>query len=324
MKMGIQHSLPALIVTALLSCGGANKPTEAGSTAESEGTLEDGEAMIEQSDFRGAASVFEGLTSRSPNDAKAFYYLGLCRKNLGNLNGAIESYQQAVSLDPKLMDAHINLGLALLDKGETDRALSELKVYLDASPEASDAHFNYALALETKGDLKEATAHYEKAASLDPEDPSPPVGQGDVARKQGNLQAALDYYEKARKIDPEMPELLFAEGETLLEMKKTKQACLAFLGLLKTTKPNLPTVIEAGKTVSGADPACALSLYRGAVEKDDTFASAHFFLANALAREKSFDEAAAHFERFLALAPDDPAAPEAKKRLDACKSKSRP
>ncbi len=323
MKSILQNGLWALAFAALFGCGGSDKPPKDQADAFAEGTVADGESLIERGDFAGAASVFEGLTVKSPDDPKVFYYLGVCKKKLGDLDSAIENYEKATSLDPKLMDAHINLGLALLDKGDSDRAAKELKIYLDASPEASDAHFNYGLAMETKGDLAEAKTHYENAASLDPKDPSPLFGLGDVARKEGKKKEALAYYEKARAIGPEMPELLFAIGETYLEMKQTDSACEAFSSLLKITVPDLPAVIEAGKTIASADSACARALYEGAVKKDDTFAAAHFYLANALAREKSFGEAAAHFEKFLSLAPNDPAAPEAKKRLEACKSKSK-
>jgi len=216
------------------------------------------------------------------------------------------------------MDAHINLGLALLDKGDLDRAESELKIYLDAAPEASDAHFNYALVLETKGDLSGAKTHYEKAAALDPEDPDPLFGLGEVARKGQKYQEALAYYEKAAALNPNLPEVASATGETYLEMKKPAKACESFLTLLSMQPTDLGTVVEAGKSISETDKTCATKLYRGALAKDDTYASAHFYLANALAREKSFSEAADHFQRFLELAPDDPAAPEAKKRLEAC------
>lgn len=304
-----------------VACGGAGGPSGTASEAsEKSGTLEDGEALIEKGDFKGAAAVFKDLAESSPDEPKVFYYLALAQKNLGDSDAAIESYEKAVSLDPALMDAHINLGLALLEKGDPARAESELRIYLENSPEAADAHFNYALVQEALGDLDKAKAHYEKAAALAPEDFAPLLGLGDAAKKSGETEAALDYYRKARAAAPEAAEPVFAEGEMLLEMKQLPKACETFMTLPGLSPESLPWAVEAGKRLAKADPDCATAIYRAAVEADDTFAAAHFYLANALARDKDFARAARHFEKFLSLAPNDPAAPEAKKRLEICKA----
>jgi tetratricopeptide (TPR) repeat protein len=171
------------------------------------------------------------------------------------------------------------------------------------------------------GRLEQAKTHYEAAAKLDPEDPSPLFGLGDLARKQGDKKAAVALYEKARALDSEMAELVYVEGLTLLEMNESDRACALFESLLSMSKPDLVIVSEAGKAIAKADKACATKLYRGALEQDEQFAAAHFYLANLLARDKQFEAAADHFEKFIEVAPDDPAVDDAKKRLAACRSK---
>jgi tetratricopeptide (TPR) repeat protein len=303
------------------ACGGANSPSDSASeTTRTAGTVEDGEALIEKGDFEGAAAVFKDLADSSPDAPKVFYYLALAQKNLGDSKAAIKNYEKASALDPALMDAHINLGLMLLEKGDLARAESELRIYLENSPDASDAHFNYALVQEALGNLEKATAHYEKAAAAAPEDFAPLLGLGDAAKKSGNAEAALDYYRKARAVAPAAAEPVFAEGEMLLEMKQTQEACRTFSLLPGLSLESLPWAVEAGKRLAAADPDCATAIYRAAVNADDTFAAAHFYLANALARDKDFARAARHFERFLSLAPNDPAASEARRRLDICKA----
>ena len=319
--MKFQYWFIGAVALGLGGCGGAETASKNASSPEVvSGTVEDGEAMIERSDFAGAEALFRGLAERSPSDPKVFYYLGLSERNLGNFAAAVSAYEKSLALAPDLMDARINLGLTLLDLGQLDRAEKELKVYLDASPDDADAQFNYGLVQESMGHLDEAQSHYEKAAMLDPEDPSPLFGLGDVARARGKREKALSYYTDAEKLNGEMPDLVYVKGETQLEMKRVAEACKTFKNLLLMTQPDLAIVVEAGKRIADTDSTCAADLYQGAVEKDDTFASAHFYLANSLARDKKFTEAAAHFEQFLALAPNDPAAPEAKKRLEACRN----
>jgi tetratricopeptide (TPR) repeat protein len=310
-----------LVVSQLLwlsaACGGAapdetSEPSRGGSVAE-------GELLIEKGDFEGAKAVFEGIVAKQPDNAKAHYYLGLAKRNLGDSDGAVKHYESAVNLDAKLMNAHINLGLLMLEKGDFDRAESELAIYLEASPDDADAHFNFGLVMEAKGDAAKAREHYEKAMSLNPEDASPLFGLGDLERSAGNLKAALEWYRKAKALDPEMPELAFIEGQTLLEMKKKDEACLAFYRLTEMSDLDRILISKAGQLIAQKDPDCAIKLYKGAISADDSFAAAHFYLANTLAREKQFEEAKTHYERFLEIAPpDDPAAEQAKKRIEGC------
>ena len=97
-------------------------------------------------------------------------------------------------------------------------------------------------------------------------------------------------------------------GQTLLELKKTDKACETLSLQLDMSNPDLVVISEAGKLIAKADTACAVKLYEGAIAADDGFAAAHFYLANTLARDKKFEDAKAHYERFLEIAPDDPAA----------------
>ena len=55
---------------------------------------------------------------------------------------------------------------------------------------------------------------------------------------------------------------------------------------------------------------------------DDSYPRAHILLANALARGGQFAEAAVHFEKFIALAPEAPEADAARKGLEVCNAKA--
>ena len=84
--------------------------------------------------------------------------------------------------------------------------------------------------------------------------------------------------------------------------------------------PDSSIVVEDGKMIAKHDTGCAVKLYEGAIAAEEGFATARFFLANTLARDGKFKEASEHYERFLTLSPDDPAAGDAQKRLEACKA----
>ncbi|MBW2277049.1 MAG: tetratricopeptide repeat protein [Deltaproteobacteria bacterium] len=316
-----------LITTAYLvltSCGAAEPGSSVGEPAgDAAASIVRGEALIEQGAFEEAAEMFERLLVEDPKNAKAHYYLGLCRENLGGMAAAIESYRKALGLDPNLAEAHNNLGNLLLAEGDLAGAEPELAVYLEQHPDESGAHYNYGLVLEEMGKLAQAREHYDKAIELDPEDPAPLVGVADLTFEGGDPERALELYRKARVLDVNDPMPLLREGQALLELKRVDEAATALEGLTEVSGADASLLTSAGIiTAQNGKPDVALELYRGAVERDDTFALAHFKLANALGRKQEFEQAATHFERFLELAPDDPLAEAAKKGLAACREKS--
>ncbi len=315
-----QHWTISFSLIFLFACGGSPKESNTPKNTSIEGTVEDGEAFIAKGDYESARSLFLNLSEKSSNDARVYYYLGLTQKHFGESDAAIASYEKALSIDPELADARINLGLALLDKGDLKNAEAQLSICLKANPDASDANFNYGLVQEAVGNFELAKKHYNKAMELDPNDPSPLFGLGDLERKSKKPDAALNYYNKALELAPDMSELLFAKGELLLEMKREKPACETFLSIINDSETALAIAIEAAKLVSQTNDECAMTIYKAILKTDDTFASAHFFLANLSARKQKFAEAVTHFERFLELAPNDPASDEAKKRLSVCKA----
>lgn len=305
----------------LVACGGAQPPDSGTSESAGEvvGTVEDGEALIEKGDFEGALVLFEGIVENHPDDAKASYYLGFVKWRLFDLDGAIQQYERAIELDDTLMVAHINLGLALIDKGDLERAESELRVYLSASPEDGDAHYYYGMVQEKMNQPDKAREYYTKASELNPEDPFPLFGLGDMARRNGKLKEAVAMYEKARALNPHIPQLIADEGTTLVELKELDRACEVLITLLEVPSVDPVLVTESGKMIAKHHSSCAIRLYEGVLSIDNTFAGAHFLLGNTLAREERYDEAAAHYEKFLSLAPDDPAADAARNRLEGCK-----
>ncbi len=320
--MTTRVSIVSVILTfwLLTACGGAETKNESPSQ-EGSSTIEEGETLIEQGEIAAAAQVFEQIISKESGNAKAHYYLGMTKKNLGDPAAAEEHYRLAIGYDANLPAAHNNLGLLLLEKGDLVHAESELNTYLRQRPDDAAAHFNYGLVLEAQGDAAKAKEHYEKSSELDPEDSSPLLGLGDLARRADNLEGALLLYRKGKQLAPDSPEFAIKEGQTLLDLKRLDEGITVLETLPNLTESGPNILATAGVLLAKFDEDDrAISLYRAALAKDDSYAVAHLLLANALARKKQFAEAAGHYERFLAVAPNAPEVPTVKKRLEACKA----
>lgn len=313
-----------LAVVFLTACGGGAGAGAKGASSggNSQASIVEGEGMIERGEWEQAAELFSRIAADDPQSAKAHYYLGLAKKNLGDLEAAEQEYRLAIGYDAQLTVAHNNLGLLLLEKGDLTHAEAELHTYLSQNPEAADANFNYGMVMEASQELDKAEEHYKKAAELDPEDPSPWFGLGDVSREQGNLKEALANYRKGRELDPENAELALKEGQTLLDLKQLGKAMAVFDTLPGFANCDPAVLVSAGMLLTNFDEdEKAIGLYREALKRDGSYAVAHLLLGNALARKKKYKDAAEHFERFLAISPDAEQAEAVKARLQACKAK---
>jgi len=314
------RSRMSVVMLALFAsaCGGAqNRETSPG-----EGnivSIEQGEHLIEQGDYLGASKVFGEILQKTPEDSEAHYYLAVAKKNLGDATAALEHYRLALKYDADLLAARNNLGLLLLENGDLVAAEKELNTYLEHKPEMGAAHYNYGLVLEALGKRIEAKKHYKKATELEPEAAASWFALGDLSKQEGDMKAALQVYKQGRTAIPDSPELTLKEAQTLLDLKKVKQAVEVFEELKKI--PNCPPefLTTAGVLLlKHKKDALAMDLYRLAIERDENYPLAHFLIANALARKKEFKEASEHYEKFIALAPDTEEAQIARERLKIC------
>ena len=68
-----------------------------------------------------------GQSDVDPEDADAYYNLGIAYDEQGNYTKAIESYEKAIELKPDYADAYINLGNAYNDQGNPELQISNYK-----------------------------------------------------------------------------------------------------------------------------------------------------------------------------------------------------
>ncbi len=304
----------------LLACGGPQTTK----TPRPGADLARGELLIEQEDWAGAAELFADLAASSPGNAKAHYYLALCRENLGDPQTAEQHYRRALEIDAELLEARNNLGLILLDRGDATGAEAELALFLEARPDEAAAHYNYGLALDALGRGAAAREHYEKALALDPEDAAPLMGLADMARAGGDLERAVELYRRAAAIANDDPLPAIGLGQVLLDLRRIDEAREVLSAVSDAAGADAQTITTAGLLLARYDEdEAAIGLYRKALERDGDYPTAILLLANALARKSFFDEAATLFGRFLELQPEAPEAAAARAGLEACRAKQK-
>jgi Flp pilus assembly protein TadD len=76
-----------------------------GSGGESDLLTRRGEALVNSRQFVAAVDVLREATRKNPNDAEAWFYLGLASEGTGDLSGALQSYEHAIHLKGDHSDA---------------------------------------------------------------------------------------------------------------------------------------------------------------------------------------------------------------------------
>ncbi|NOZ86644.1 MAG: tetratricopeptide repeat protein [Deltaproteobacteria bacterium] len=80
------------------------------------------------------AGLYEEAARLSPANPDIFYYLGLARAALGEMDQAISAFRKALEAGPEFPDAWRNLGVALLKTGKRKEALEAFKKCLKYAP----------------------------------------------------------------------------------------------------------------------------------------------------------------------------------------------
>ncbi len=181
-----------------------------------------------------------------PQNAKAYFELGVQYKELGRLELAEEAFRHSLQLDNSHITPLLNLALvqqkqrkleeakgnflAVLEKavsgnnaGRADACLglgccffregnlAQAEEYftraVKCNPNFLDAYVNLGAVLEQKGDFKAATGCYRKALQLNPKHARTYYNLGVLHEKCKNLPLALKCYEKALELAYSKPDL---------------------------------------------------------------------------------------------------------------------
>ena len=92
--------------------------------------------------FDAAIGNYQKVIKINPDDAEAYYNMGVALAGMGDLSGAVEAYKQALNIMPNYAQASNNLGVALKDSGNPEAAIEAYKHVLMVHPDHVGAQSN--------------------------------------------------------------------------------------------------------------------------------------------------------------------------------------
>jgi choline-sulfatase len=180
-----------------------------------------------------AVALYRQAVALTPNDADAWYNLGVAAAECCDRNEARQALTTAVRLDPKRAAAHDALGVLLMEAGDPPHALEAFQRAIDADPRDPRGWNNRGNALRALGRIDDAETAYRKATTLAPAYADPLNGLGVLLVQQGLPKEALPYFDKAIQNQPDLYEAQLNRGIALQEAGQKAAAAAQYRVLLQ-------------------------------------------------------------------------------------------
>ncbi len=122
-----------------------------------------GTDILNGENFKDALPWFEKAVKQDEKFAFAWDNIGVCRRKLGDLDGALEAYTKSLQLDPKGKLPLQNIPVVYEYKKDYDKALEAYKNLYKIYPYDPEAYYGAGRMYELKGDVEKALDNMCKA-----------------------------------------------------------------------------------------------------------------------------------------------------------------
>ena len=294
------------------------------------------ETLLAKADTAAANELLLGYLADHPRVVEAWCLLGKTRMVEGDFGAAREAFEKALEVEPTSRDASHGMAEALANLGrETPEPVTlelehRLRDRRDAAhpvrplealdeigpaPWAATVNYWAAVAHARLGDATRAAIGWRRALELDPDDHDSREALATLYAESGRTREAMKLRQEWCDRDPANPAAWFGIGKLALSLGLPEEAAAALKNVVALAPQRAEGHALLARAEATLDPAAALEAARRAADLDPT--APHLtLLGDALFRGGKSDEAAAAYERALALDPDDDRAKQALERLD--------
>jgi len=326
-----------LNTTGLIACGGTPPPppdsalvadpppSDGGAPGEGVGELDRGIAYIEQGAWEEAQDHFKKAIEKMPGQGEPRYYLALTHLQLGDAAAAEDGFKKAIELDPKLYLARAQLG-ALYANGETPRCTEALEVLVPALESIPATDEDKTLKADSEGiagycywqtkDYAASQKHYE--ASLAAEDlPNTRLALGSMLMEADKPKVAVPHFEAYAESLGDDPKQLAQMGRTFSKAGAPGK-CIEMLdrAVELDADAKMPLLMRGQCKIQNDDLKGAREDFLKAIEKDNRFQEAYFYMGVAWLESKNRLKSAEAFQQVVRIDKKTKVGQAAQKRLE--------
>lgn len=264
-----------------------------------EGLRLKGLLLYHQGKFADAVTAFE-VSLKTQQHLLAYFFMGLSRYNLDQLELALNDFQKALDLDPAFERARILVAMTLLKQKRVDDAVIEIQKVLRSNPNNAYAHNILGSAYLAKGQLDEGMAELEQATKIDP-------GLADAYLKRGLFHLATGEGAQGEadlvKAIAAAPEVLNSRLMLVTHYLRQKNFTAAIEtlqeGMNGSASDALLQNYLAAAYFSQQKPELALQALRKAKELNPEYLTPYFNLASYAASKADYPQSIGEYQAVL-------------------------
>lgn len=161
---------------------------------ESDTLFENAILLSKDKKYQASIPLLEKALAANPNNASAYYYLGLAYQNLNDANKALQNYSTCLQINPNSQDALFNRGALYSNYGKYNEALTDMNNYVKLNTQNANAYFYL----------------------------------GNIYFGLANFDQAIVYYQAVLRFNNSSPETHYNLGMAYINKKDKTNACNSF------------------------------------------------------------------------------------------------
>jgi tetratricopeptide (TPR) repeat protein len=297
MKIVVAQLGPMLLAAALLvSCSRSPE-------ARRDHFVDKGKKLLQKQDYARAVLEFRNAIRVSPEDAEAYYQLGVAFSGQGDLGKAFMAYRQALTIRPKYVEAQLRMAQIQLVSGDealTKDANQRLKALVGDSHATAEVLNTLAFTELRLGNMESAIQSFEGALAQSPGELLSSVMLARAKLSQNDAKGAEGILIKACTDLPQSADARRILGEFYAYQGRTAEADAELRRTLTLDAKNGLALMDLGRLASAAGRNQEAEQMFKRASALDAFKSVYAaFLYEAGRRDESVRE----YER---LSKDDP------------------
>ena len=252
-----------------------------------------------------AAACYSEVLRTEPDNADAYYYLGMMSCQGGRFDEGAELARKALANDARHANAHILLGRALSALGRHDEAIKNLQQAIALAPELAAAHSHLADVLSDLGRKAEAIHSYDRALGLKPDCVEDWFNRGLALHAVGRSEEALGSFRRVIEAKPEVAQAYLESANVLSRLHRYDEALESVdKALARDSGLAEAWQIHGNILYELRQYGGALAAYDKALVLKPDFVEAWLGRGNALWECKRYEEALDAYEKALARKPE--------------------
>ena len=276
-----------------------------------------GELRYVQKKYPEGAALMEQALQYDPNSIGAMRGLigyDLMKKQPAQ---AIARLNAQIAKSPKNSGFYDMLAQLQFQSKNLDQAAATAQKAMDVNPGDGEAVAIYSQVQVQRGQAANAIGAWEQWSKSHPNNAGAYAILGTLEESRGNKQKAEDYYKKSLQIQPAQP--IAANNLAYMMLENGENVDVA-LTLAQTARQSMPNSPGSADTLAWAyyhkgTYGFARDLLEDAVKNDPGSATMQYHLGMVYVKMMDKSNAAIHLKKAISLAPDSPAAKDAKAAL---------